>query len=161
MAARIARPFPVGAGTIGVSNRRSARVDPPPLRAPCITKGDDDTFALVRPGGGSMSEQQPSDATSGFDRRTFVKRAAVGAFAIPAVVSFKLDSLARGGGYHSWPNQSEGNQTYPGHSHGNQTYPGHSHGNQTFPGHSYGNQTFPGGDFIDRLIRFLRLFLQK
>jgi hypothetical protein len=96
-----------------------------------------------------MSELQPNDAPGGFDRRTFVKRTAVGAFAIPAVVSFKLDSLARAGGYQSWPNQGHGNQTFP-----NQTRP-----NQTFPNQTFPNQTTPQ-DFIERLIRFLRLLFR-
>ena len=55
----------------------------------------------------------------GLDRRALVKRMAIGAFAVPAIVSFQLDSLARAGTFtkkppkHTYPNQTEPNQHFP------------------------------------------------
>jgi hypothetical protein len=93
-----------------------------------------------------VSDWNFEDAQSGLDRRAMVRRLAVGAFAVPAIVAFKLDSLARAGGpsrgHH--PGSSEGNgTTYPGSSDGNgTTYPGSSDGNgTTYPGSSHGNGT--------------------
>ena len=57
---------------------------------------------------------------------------AVGAFAVPAIVSFQLDSLARAGTFsgkkekhpkHDCPNQTEPNQTWPNQSDPKQTWP--------------------------------------
>lgn len=64
------------------------------------------------------------EAQSGFDRRALVTKLAVGAFAVPAIVAFKLDSLARAGthGGHSYGNQTYGNQTWPNQTEGNQTH---------------------------------------
>jgi hypothetical protein len=74
------------------------------------------SFICLDLGGGIVDDQQ-LDGT--FDRRAFVKKmAVVGAFVVPAVVSFKLDSLAQAGIGHGYPNQTYPNQTYP-----NQTYP--------------------------------------
>ncbi len=90
-----------------------------------------------------MDDQELDIGTSSaFDRRSFVKKMAVGAFVVPAVVSFRLDSLAQAGTSHGYPNQTYPNQTYP-----NQTYP-----NQTWP---------PRNDLFERLIRFLRLLFQR
>jgi hypothetical protein len=56
---------------------------------------------------------------SGFNRRSLIKKMAVGAFAVPAIVSFELDSLARAGTFsskppkHMYPNQTEANQHPP------------------------------------------------
>lgn len=78
-----------------------------------------------------MSDQLAEEHSPTMDRRRLVKKLAVGAFAIPVVVSFKLDSLARAGDF--------------------------SYGNGTFPDHSYGNGTNPGQPFPNFLIRLLRL----
>jgi hypothetical protein len=88
-----------------------------------------------------MSDVHPDDEARAFDRRSFVKKAAVGAFAIPAIVSFKLDSLARASGYHSYPNQTLPDQSFP-----NQTYP---------------NQTPPFFGFFERLFRLLQLLFRR
>jgi hypothetical protein len=99
-----------------------------------------------------VSDREEHDKPSGLSRAEFVKRLAFGAFAVPAISSFKLDSLAR------YPGQSQGNQTY-----GNQTY-----GNQTYPNQSCPNQTVPGGPapvggtpdqrkVVGLIFRFLRL----
>jgi hypothetical protein len=56
---------------------------------------------------------------AGFNRRSLIKKMAVGAFAVPAIVSFELDSLARAGTFsskppkHTYPNQTEPNQHPP------------------------------------------------
>ena len=110
--------------------------------------------------------------SDGLDRRAFIKRMAVGAFAIPVIASFQLDSLARAGapkgGGHTWPNQSHGNQTLPGIPpvvcYPNQTqadglagtqsyYP-----NQTYPNQTYPNQPFPTGTppQLEHLLQQLR-----
>ena len=80
-----------------------------------------------------MTEQQHDAGT--FDRRSFMRRMAIGGFVIPAIASFKLDSLARAGTFeHCHPNQTYGNQFYdPYHGYGNQTRP-HE------PCHGYPNQ---------------------
>ena len=62
-----------------------------------------------------MGDQDDREKPAGFNRGEFVKRLAFGTFAVPAIASFKLDSLSRDG---SWPGQYGPNQTYP-----NQTYP--------------------------------------
>jgi hypothetical protein len=112
-----------------------------------------------------VSDANVEGERQGFNRLTLVKKMAVGAFAVPAIVSFQLDSLARAGTFskgthgcdHSHPNQTVANQA-PEHAHPNQTYnnqspPDHSHPNQTSgggrdnkdcdhkPGHQYPNQT--------------------
>jgi hypothetical protein len=83
-----------------------------------------------------MTEQEPEG--TGVDRRAFLKRMAVGGFAIPVIATFQLDSLARASGLHKFPDHGYGNQTDPDHRFGNQTDPDHGYGNQTYP-----NQTFP------------------
>jgi hypothetical protein len=105
--------------------------------------------------------EQGSEFSDGLDRRSFMKRMAVGVFIVPAVASFKLDSLARAGTPglntpgldHKWPNQSRGNQTHP-----KFCFPNQTHGNQTFPKHLYANQTFPPRhnlllDFVRKVCR--------
>jgi len=77
-----------------------------------------------------MTDERTGGSEGAFDRRSFMRKAAVGAFVVPAIASFKLDSLARAGdfrGGHGYPNQTYPNQAP------NQCYP-----NQTFP-----NQTVP------------------
>jgi hypothetical protein len=100
-----------------------------------------------------VSNQGVEGESSGFNRLTLVKKMAVGAFAVPAIVSFQLDSLARAGtfharghqqgsdGDHSYGNQSVGNQTVGNQTIGNQTYGNQTIGNQTVPDQSVGNQT--------------------
>lgn len=64
-----------------------------------------------------MNDQQPDGTV--LDRRSFLRRMAVaGAFVVPAVVSFKLDAMARAETWHGYPNQVYPNQACP-----NQTYP--------------------------------------
>ena len=46
-----------------------------------------------------MSDRDNDAAHAGMDRRALVTKLAVGAFAVPAIVAFKLDSLARAGGF--------------------------------------------------------------
>ena len=66
-----------------------------------------------------MSDPHIEVEPSGFNRRALIKKMAVGAFAVPAIVSFELDSLARAGTFsskppkHTYPNQSEPNQHPP------------------------------------------------
>ena len=65
---------------------------------------------------GRVSDPHSEAEQSGLDRRSLVKKMAVGAFAVPAIVSFQLDSLARAGTFstkspsHTYPNQTEPNQ---------------------------------------------------
>ena len=62
-----------------------------------------------------MTDRHSADS-SAFNRAQLIMKLAVGAFAIPVIATFKLDSLARAGtrrGGHSYPNQTEPNQTYP------------------------------------------------
>jgi hypothetical protein len=97
-----------------------------------------------------VADQDDQGTPSGFNRAEFVKRLAFGTFAVPAIASFKLDSLSRGG---SWPGQSDGNQSqYPNPP----QYP-----NQTYPNQTYPNQTGPGGPgdsgFLQLIFRLLRL----
>lgn len=119
-----------------------------------------------------MTERHEVDhAAAEFDRRAFVKRMALAAFAVPVVASFKLDSLARAQtpkpGPQPWEEQYGGvgaknPKFFPGHHHGNGGFPGHGHGNGGFPGHQHGN----GGHLghlpprlrmrIKRLLRKLR-----
>ncbi len=47
-----------------------------------------------------MSDVPVEGEQQGLDRRALVKRMAIGAFAVPAIVSFQLDSLARAGTLH-------------------------------------------------------------
>lgn len=96
-----------------------------------------------------MSNGNIDDVPSGMDRRALVKKMAVGAFAVPAIASFKLDSLAHAGTLpgSSYPNQTQPNQTYS-----NQTCdpPGHS-----FPNQSYPSPTLPREGFLRSLIQFI------
>jgi hypothetical protein len=92
-----------------------------------------------------VADRDDQEKPGGFDRAEFVKRLAFGTFAVPAIASFKLDSLSRGG---SWPGQSGPNQTYA-----NQTYPNQTYPNQTYPNQTYPNQTYPP----DPEARLLRL----
>ncbi len=101
-----------------------------------------------------MSNGDFDGVPTGIDRRTLVKKMAVGAFVVPAIASFKLDSLAHAG---TLPGSSYPNQTYP-----NQTYPNQTYPNQTCdpPGHSFPNQSFPGPTlpregFLRSLIQFI------
>jgi hypothetical protein len=64
-----------------------------------------------------VSDSDIERANGGIDRRSFVKKLAVGAFAVPVVVSFQLDDLARAGTFHKKPPKD------PGHSYPNQTEP--------------------------------------
>jgi len=82
-----------------------------------------------------VSDPQNEGEQSGLDRRSLVKKMAIGAFAVPAIVSFQLDSLARAGTFgnkgsspkHTYPNQSHANQHHPNQSHANQHPPKHEH----------------------------------
>jgi hypothetical protein len=72
---------------------------------------------------GSVSDLDLEGGQPGLDRRALVKKLAVGAFAVPAIVSFQLDSLARaqtfkGESHRNHPKQECPNQTNP-----NQTWP--------------------------------------
>jgi hypothetical protein len=66
-----------------------------------------------------VSDPHIEEGQTEFDRRSLVKKMAVGAFAVPAIVSFQLDSLARAGTFstkapkHTYPNQTEPNQCPP------------------------------------------------
>jgi hypothetical protein len=66
-----------------------------------------------------VSDPHIEEGQSGLNRRLLIKRMAVGAFAVPAIVSFQLDSLARAGTFttkhpsHMYPNQTEPNQHKP------------------------------------------------
>jgi hypothetical protein len=74
-----------------------------------------------------MTEYESGPGSAAFDRRSFMRKLAVGGFAIPVIASFRLDSIARAAGPPAqMPNLSMGNQTLD-HCHPNQTY-----GNQTF-----------------------------
>jgi hypothetical protein len=46
-----------------------------------------------------VSDRDIDAAHAGMNRRALVTKLAVGAFAVPAIVAFKLDSLARAGGF--------------------------------------------------------------
>jgi hypothetical protein len=50
-----------------------------------------------------VSDPDVDAAQAGMDRRALVTKLAVGAFAVPAIVAFKLDSLARAGGFSNHP----------------------------------------------------------
>ena len=83
-----------------------------------------------------MSDRHSADSSATFNRAQLIKKLAVGAFAIPVIATFKLDSLARagtrrGGHGHSYPNQTQPNQSYPNQTHPNQTYPNQTYPNQT------------------------------
>lgn len=92
-----------------------------------------------------MSDQtvEGEGAQPGLNRRALVQRMAVGAFAMPAIISFQLDSLARAGTFkgkkhpkhpkQDCPNQTEPNQTWPNQTEPNQTWPNQTHPNQTKP----------------------------
>jgi hypothetical protein len=101
-----------------------------------------------------MPDRHSEDASASFDRSELIKKLAVGAFGIPVIASFTLDSLARAGtrkrGGHSYPNQTQPNQTYPNQTQPNQTYPNQTQPNQTFPNQTrchpkqdFPNQTLP------------------
>lgn len=102
-----------------------------------------------------MTDRHSADSSATFNRAQLIKKLAVGAFAIPVIATFKLDSLARAGTRrgrhgHSYPNQTQPNQTYPNQTQPNQTYPNQTFPNQTFPNqtrcepkHDFPNQTLP------------------
>jgi hypothetical protein len=50
-----------------------------------------------------VSDRDIDAAHAGMNRRALVTKLAVGAFAVPAIVAFKLDSLARAGGFSKHP----------------------------------------------------------
>ena len=76
-----------------------------------------------------MTEHGAVPESASFDRRSFMRKLAVGGFAIPVIASFRLDSLAHAGN----------NMTPPGHAYGNMTCP-----EQSFPNQLYGNQAHGG-----------------
>ncbi len=66
-----------------------------------------------------MTEHEAGAEPTTFDRRSFMRKLAVGGFAIPVIASFRFDSLARGA-------------DTPAHTYGNQTYPNQTYGNGSF-----------------------------
>jgi hypothetical protein len=54
-----------------------------------------------------VSDREIEAAHEGMNRRALVTKLAVGAFAVPAIVAFKLDSLARAGGFSKHPRPSD------------------------------------------------------
>jgi hypothetical protein len=90
-----------------------------------------------------VSDPQIEGDQSGLDRRSLIKKMAVGAFAVPVIVSFQLDSLARAGTLggsgtptHTYPNQTHPNQTHPNQTHPNQ----HDHEHHRKHGHKHGHK---------------------
>ncbi len=58
-----------------------------------------------------MSELHSDGPGRAYNRRSFVRKLAVGGFVIPVIGTFGLDSLAQAGGVsQSYPNQTYGNQ---------------------------------------------------
>jgi hypothetical protein len=55
----------------------------------------------------SVSDREIDAVGEGMNRRALVTKLAVGAFAVPAIVAFKLDSLARAGGFSQHPRPSD------------------------------------------------------
>jgi len=76
-----------------------------------------------------VSEQQFDDPGGTFNRRSFMRKLAIGGFVLPVVGTFGLDSLAQAGGYSS--------QCYP-----NQTYYANQFRGDPYS-HSYPNQISP------------------
>ena len=114
-----------------------------------------------------MPDREEQNRPSGITRAEFVKRLAVGAFAVPAISSFKLDSLGRGvypG--HGYPNQTQGNQTDPGQSCPNQTqqWPNQTDPNQTLPDSGVpvpqGPPVLPPGE-RSKLIQFITRLIHR
>ena len=72
-----------------------------------------------------MSDPHIEEEQSRLNRRSLIKKMAVGAFAVPTIVSFQMDSLARAGSFskkhqepsHSYPNQCHPNQQPDPHDH--------------------------------------------
>jgi hypothetical protein len=84
-----------------------------------------------------MSEQRLDGESSDLDRGSFLRKFVVGAFAVPAIASFKLDSLARAGTFRD--------HSHPDHTYGNQTEPIEKLPEQCYPNQTYANQTVPVG----------------
>ncbi|MGI9658840.1 MAG: hypothetical protein ACR2OD_08020 [Gaiellaceae bacterium] len=96
-----------------------------------------------------MTERPEADhERSEFDRRAFVKRMALAAFAIPVVASFKLDSLAQAA--------PSTRGKHPGQYFPNQTVP-----NQYFPNQHFPNQHFPNQHLPPHVRRKIRRLLRK
>jgi hypothetical protein len=119
-----------------------------------------------------MTDRHSADSSATFNRAQLIKKLAVGAFAIPVIATFKLDSLARAGtrkrGGHSYPNQTQPNQTYPNQTQPNQSYPNQTQPNQTYPNQTYPNQTrcdpkhdFPNQTLPDQLSAVTDTFTRR
>ena len=72
-----------------------------------------------------MSDPHIEGEQSRLNRRSLIKKMAVGAFAVPTIVSFQMDSLARAGST-SKKHQDPG-QSYPNQCHPNQQPDPHDH----------------------------------
>jgi len=70
-----------------------------------------------------VSDRDNDAAQVRLDRRALVTKLAVGAFAVPAIVAFKLDSLARAGGFSHHPRHSDPDCHLPNGAQPNGTLP--------------------------------------